>query len=90
MAALGRTTNGVIEDVRIAAGSVAPVPLRLRRTEEILRGKALDRETMRAARDASIAEIRPIDDIRSTAAYRSAVLGNLVVEFLQRFDGGSA
>jgi CO/xanthine dehydrogenase FAD-binding subunit len=89
MAALARTAHGVIEDVRIAAGSVAPVPLRLRGTEEILRGKILDREIMHAARTSAMAEIRPIDDIRSTAAYRSAVLGNLVVEFLQRLSGNT-
>ncbi len=89
MAALGRTANGVIEDVRIATGSVAPVPLRLRGTEEILRRKVLDPKIMRAARNAAMAEIRPIDDIRSTAAYRSAVLGNLLVEFLRRMGGGS-
>jgi putative cofactor-binding repeat protein len=29
-----------------------------------------------------VAEIRPIDDIRSTAKYRAAVAGNLVAEFL--------
>jgi CO/xanthine dehydrogenase FAD-binding subunit len=90
IAALGRTANGVIEDVRIAAGSVAPVPLRLRGTEEILRGKMLDREFVRAARKAAMAEVQPIDDIRSTAAYRSAVLGNLVVEFLERLGKLSA
>lgn len=90
IAALGRTANGVIEDVRIAAGSVAPVPLRLRGTENILRGKMLDREFVRSARKAAMAEVQPIDDIRSTAAYRSAVLGNLVVEFLERLGNLSA
>ena len=89
VAALGRIANGVIADVRIAAGSVAPVPVRLRKTEEIVRGKNLDRELVRAARNAAMAEVQPIDDIRSTAAYRSAVLGNLVVEFLDRFGGSS-
>jgi CO/xanthine dehydrogenase FAD-binding subunit len=84
IAALGRIAGGNIEDVRIAAGSVAPVPLRLRTTEKLLRGKILDRELMRTARGAARAEVQPIDDIRSTAAYRSAVLGNLVVEFLER------
>lgn len=90
VAALGRTAGGKIEDVRIAVGSLAPVPLRLQRTEEILQGKALDREIVRAARNAAIAEVQPIDDIRSTAAYRSAVLGNLVVEFLERLGSVGA
>jgi 2-oxo-4-hydroxy-4-carboxy-5-ureidoimidazoline decarboxylase len=31
-----------------------------------------------------MAEVRPIDDIRSTARYRATVAGNLVVEFLSR------
>src|SRR5579862_6781304 len=90
IAALGRIAGGYIEDVRIAAGSVAPVPLRLRTTEELLRGKILDRDLMRTARRAARAEVQPIDDIRSTAAYRSAVLGNLVVEFLERLGNLSA
>jgi CO/xanthine dehydrogenase FAD-binding subunit len=89
VAALGRIADGMIEDVRIAAGSVAPVPVRLRGTEETLRRKVPDPEIVRAARNAAMAEIQPIDDIRSTAAYRSAVLGNLVVEFLQRLGGSS-
>ena len=33
IAALGRLANGAIEDVRIALGSIAPVPLRLWQTE---------------------------------------------------------
>lgn len=87
VAALGRTAGGKVEDVRIAAGSLAPVPLRLRRTEQLLREKTLEREIVRAARNTAMAEVQPIDDIRSTAAYRSAVLGNLVVEFLERLGG---
>lgn len=84
VAALGRLENGVVSDIRVAAGSVAPVPLRLKKTEETLRGKVLDKTVMQHARETAISEIRPIDDIRSTARYRSAVLGNLVVEFLEK------
>lgn len=72
-----------IEDVRMGAGAVAPVPLRLRRTEDTLRGQAIGAGSIQVARRTAIAEIRPIDDIRSTAAYRAAVLGNLVEEFLR-------
>src|SRR5271169_434649 len=42
VAALGRMAGGVVEDVRIALGSVAPVPLRLRETEQHVRGQSID------------------------------------------------
>jgi OHCU decarboxylase len=86
ISALGLLANGVIEDVRIALGSVAPVPLRLTETERIVRGKAIDFDLLLSARKAAAAEIRPIDDIRSTARYRAAVAGNLVDEFLHRLN----
>jgi CO/xanthine dehydrogenase FAD-binding subunit len=82
VAALARF-NGSVDDVRIAAGSVAPVPLRLRKTEAAIEGKPIDAELLRIARKTAVSEIHPIDDIRSTATYRSAVLGNLITEFLQ-------
>jgi CO/xanthine dehydrogenase FAD-binding subunit len=88
VAALGKITAGVVEDVRIAAGSVAPVPLRLRETERVVQGKRLEAALVSFARKTAMGEIRPIDDIRSTAAYRAAVLGNLVAEFLQKLVAG--
>lgn len=84
IAALGRVQNGVVEDVRIAMGSVAPVPLRLRETERVVKGRSIDADLLDAARKTATGEIQPIDDIRSTARYRAAVTGNLVVEFLNR------
>jgi CO/xanthine dehydrogenase FAD-binding subunit len=88
VAALARMSGGEVDDIRIAAGSVAPIPLRLRETERLLRGKEIDTALMSLARKAAMAEISPIDDIRSTAAYRSAVIGNLVVEFLNQLAAG--
>jgi OHCU decarboxylase len=87
IASLGRLADGVVEDIRIALGSVAPVPLRLRETERTVRGKAIDSALELSARKAVAAETRPIDDIRSTARYRAAVAGNLVAEFLNRLGG---
>jgi OHCU decarboxylase len=86
IAALGRLSDGIVEDVRIALGSVAPVPLRLTDTERAVRGKVIDAGLLLLARNAVGAEIRPIDDIRSTARYRAAVAGNLVAEFLNRLN----
>jgi OHCU decarboxylase len=87
IAALAQIAAGVVEDIRIAAGSVAPVPLRLRAAERAVKGKTVDDALVRRAREAAMAEVRPIDDIRSTAAYRSAVLGNLIEEFLLKLEG---
>ncbi|HXY07915.1 MAG TPA: 2-oxo-4-hydroxy-4-carboxy-5-ureidoimidazoline decarboxylase [Terriglobales bacterium] len=84
MAALGRMASGVVEDVRMAVGSVAPVPLRLWETERCVRGQVNDAALVSHARQAAVQEIRPIDDIRSMASYRSAVVANLVAEFLFR------
>jgi CO/xanthine dehydrogenase FAD-binding subunit len=89
VAALGRVTSGVIEEIRIAAGSVAPTPIRLKTTEQVLEGNRITVALLRDARLAAISEIRPIDDIRSTAAYRSAVIGNLVAEFLDKLAEAS-
>jgi CO/xanthine dehydrogenase FAD-binding subunit len=89
VAALGRMTRGAIEDVRIALGSVAPVPIRLSETERVLRGRPTDGDVVALARKTAIAETRPIDDIRSTARYRAAVVGNLVAEFLDQLAGSA-
>jgi CO/xanthine dehydrogenase FAD-binding subunit len=85
IAALGRRgAGGVVEDIRIALGSVAPVPVRLVETERLLRGKQVDLSLLALAKKTAIAEIQPIDDIRSTARYRSAVGSNLVTDFLHK------
>jgi len=84
LAALGRNVNGVIADIRLAMGSVAPIPMRLAETERLLNGKRIDPELLVLARANAAAEVQPIDDIRSTARYRAAVAGNLVADFLRR------
>jgi CO/xanthine dehydrogenase FAD-binding subunit len=84
LAALGQCAHGIFRDVRLALGSVAPVPLRLNETERLLTGKKIEASLMDAARKTVVKEIRPIDDIRSTARYRSAVAANLVAEFLEQ------
>lgn len=82
MAALAKISGRRIEDLRIALGSMAPVPLRLLKTEHSLIGCEWNRESSQAARRALESEVSPIDDIRSTSAYRLAVAGNLLEEFL--------
>lgn len=84
IAALARLASGRVEEIRIAAGSLAPVPVRLHKTERLITGKTIDDALINRAREIAREEIHPIDDVRSTSAYRSAVAANLVAEFLDR------
>ncbi len=62
---------------RIAVGSVAEMPLRAPRAEAALARGDLDGGVAAIAED-----IRPIDDVRSTAAYRRAVTQNVLRDLL--------
>ena len=74
--------GGVVRDVRIALGSVAPTVLRCFQTEAILRGSKIDHAGV-TAQGALAGEIAPIDDIRSTMRYRHRVSLNLLRDFLE-------
>ena len=71
-----------VEDIRMVLASVAPYTLRTVQTENVLRGRQLTPELIEEAAEAIQDEIRPIDDVRSTEAYRRQVTSNLVREFL--------
>jgi len=82
-AATARIFEGTVADVRIVLGSVAPVPLRCIKTEDVLRGAKLDLSSIEQAQAVLAGEIVPIDDIRSTRDYRLRVSLNLLEDFLQ-------
>jgi len=86
LAALGRMADGVVGDIRLAMGSVAPVPLRLTETERIVKGNRIDPMLVQLVRKTAASETKTIDDIRSTSRYRAAVAGNLVAEFLEKLS----
>ncbi len=81
-AAVASIESGHIRNIRIALGSVAPVVLRCVATEKILLNHKPEPEAIAAAKEVLQREISPIDDIRSTAAYRLRVAQNLLEEFL--------
>jgi CO/xanthine dehydrogenase FAD-binding subunit len=82
-AGLIEAEGGRVREVRLAVGSVAPTVVRCRRAEEILRGAWPDTDRAALALAALEEEIRPIDDLRSTARYRSRVARNLLAQFLE-------
>lgn len=82
LAAVAIVDDGEISDIRLAAASLAAFPARLYQTEAALTGQTIDARTITSAREALLAEAKPIDDIRSTAEYRRRVACNLLEEFL--------
>ncbi|HMG72955.1 MAG TPA: xanthine dehydrogenase family protein subunit M [Pyrinomonadaceae bacterium] len=85
-AGVARMNADQIADVRIALGSVAPIPIRCVQTENSLRDKAINLETLAAAKAAFTNEIAPIDDLRSTRDYRLRVSLNLLEDFVLRLS----
>jgi CO/xanthine dehydrogenase FAD-binding subunit len=83
-AATARISEGTIDHVRIALGSVAPVPLRCRATEAALQGRMLDETVIQQAKAELSREVVPIDDIRSTRNYRLRVSLNVLDDFLHQ------
>ena len=66
--------RGLISDIRIALGAVAPTPVRARSAEDLLRGKSPDKSTIEEAAAVAAAGVSPIDDVRSSAEYRRAMV----------------
>lgn len=80
------TDGEKILSVSLSAGGVSPVPLLLARTCAFLAGKTVEARTLTEANRILQAEIRPIDDIRGSAAYKRLLLRQLFfAHFLKRF-----
>jgi CO/xanthine dehydrogenase FAD-binding subunit len=70
--------KGLIQDVRIALGAVAPTPMRAKRAEDVLKGEKVHAETVLKAAETASAEAKPIDDHRASAEYRRMMVEALV------------
>ena len=80
---LWTSSDGVVVDARLALGSMAPTVRALHEAETFLVGKRLSPEVAREAAALVSADVSPIDDLRSTAAYRLGTAERLVGGFLQ-------
>ncbi len=74
--------DGSVEDVRFALGSMAPTVRRLRAAENHLKGRRLTPAAIADASALLARDVAPIDDLRSTAAYRLAVSQRVLEAFL--------
>jgi len=82
LAAVAALDGDIIRNPRIALASVFHSPYRCLGTEAVLADATVSPALIRQARATLIAEIAPLDDIRSTARYRAQVSANLLEEFL--------
>lgn len=89
MAGQARVAAGVIEEIKLGMGSVAPVPMRLAAIEERVAGRSVDAALIAECRQLLDTMIVPIDDIRSTMEYRRLVAGNVLEDCLWSLAGAA-
>lgn len=71
---------------RLAFGAVAPTPVRLFKTEQLLKGKQLSDELIEQAAQLAMTEVKPIDDIRASKQYRLDVVAVIVRRSLRQLQ----
>ena len=84
VAAIVTMDGDVLSDVKIALGAVAPTPIRVKRAEEVLRGKKISDDLLQKAGQTASEEASPIDDVRSSADYRRKMIKVLVARAIKQ------
>jgi len=77
-----KLANGIVEDIRIAFGGMAPTPKRALACEAALKGKPWTRATVAEGQLALRRDYTPITDMRASKAYRSLAAEKLLLKFL--------
>lgn len=81
---LSLAEDGTISHARLAMSAVGPTPLLCPAAEALLVGNRPEEALFAAAASAAMAASRPIDDVRSSAAWRRAMVGVLSRRALAR------
>lgn len=76
--------KNICKDIKIALGAVAPIPMRAKGAEEVLRGKPLGDDLIERAAEIASKESKPIDDIRGSAEYRREMVRVLTKRALKK------
>jgi CO/xanthine dehydrogenase FAD-binding subunit len=79
--------DGTITAAHLVLGAVAPVPLRVTLAEEALIGQAPTEEIFQRTAELVRAEVRPISDQRTSAAYRRRMSGVAALRALRQAAG---
>lgn len=78
-----REEDGLVTDIRLAIGSCTPMPFRPRVIEDSLRGNDKNDETICAAVEGVVEEIKRISGVRPSFAYKMPVIRDLLNEILR-------
>lgn len=70
--------TGVVRDVKIVLGAVAPIPMRAKGAERVIKGKVATAEVIKEAGEIASQEAKPISDIRASAEYRREMVKVMV------------
>jgi xanthine dehydrogenase YagS FAD-binding subunit len=78
--------GGIVREVRLALGGVAPIPWRAWKAEESLRGRPATEDSFRAAAEAELADARPLRD----NAFKLELARRTISAVLNELTGGEA
>jgi len=90
LAAIVTIEKEIISSARIALGAVAPTIIQAEKAESFLVGKELSVENITEAANMAMEAAHPIDDIRSSAAYRQEITRVLTERALREIKEGKA
>ncbi len=79
--------NGIVRNIRLVLGAVAPTPLRIARAEQALQDQAVTEDVLREIATIVREDVRPISDQRASADYRRHVSGVAAVRALRQAAG---
>ena len=72
-----------IKEIKIAMGGVAATPLRLKKTEKLLKNAQTTETVLEKALASVHTEMNPLSDLRGSASYRRVVVENLFLKFFR-------
>ena len=76
--------NGTCKDVRVVLGNAGPIPKRIARIEDLLKGKKYDEALFAQAGTIASEDCEPVADIHASEEHRRHVLGVLTKRMLKK------
>ena len=77
------TTGKSCDDIRIVLGAVAPTPIRAKKAEKALQGKAIKDNLLEEAGQAASEEAEPVSDMHASDEYKRQLVKVLVKRVVQ-------